>query len=222
IAKDPHEIRNLAGEKAYAGVLADLRERLDERMKEVRDVGLLPEALYGEKAGKATLRDYALSENNPLEEVMALAEKAISREASFLGDLRAAMASEDELLRYWGVKGVLIRGGDARELAGELEALLGDKSDAVRILAAQSLIEMGLPLGEERVLAVLKQAVRSRQEAVNTMALQVLEKWPKGYFALRDEVVAWAGEKQGGRETRDLAKEMLAKEKSGRIKMPHD
>jgi len=47
-ASDPHEIRNLAGEPAYAKVLERLRAAHEKWYKDTRDLGLIPEPIFDE------------------------------------------------------------------------------------------------------------------------------------------------------------------------------
>jgi arylsulfatase A-like enzyme len=46
---DPHEIRNLAGDRAHQGTLERMRSILDARIASGRDLGLLPEAELSER-----------------------------------------------------------------------------------------------------------------------------------------------------------------------------
>jgi hypothetical protein len=46
LAKDPHQVRNLAGDPAYAAVLAEHRRRLDAKLVTTRDPGPESMAMY--------------------------------------------------------------------------------------------------------------------------------------------------------------------------------
>src|SRR5690606_21756322 len=91
IAGDPHELRNLADDPQHAARRTALQRALRAEMISTRDTGFIPEGMFERLAGGKTLYDYARSPEYPIERIVDLADKAASRDASHLGDLRTAM-----------------------------------------------------------------------------------------------------------------------------------
>src|SRR5690606_6282699 len=89
-------------------------------------------------AGK-TVYDYAQSRAYPIERVIDLADKATSRDAKFLPELRTALGDAHPIIRYWGAMGALILQKQSAPLKAELQAALRDEFADVRVVAAEAL-----------------------------------------------------------------------------------
>jgi uncharacterized sulfatase len=116
---DPHEVRNLAGDPAHAGVLARMRGELRRWMLEIRDLGFLPEsdmnARFGEQPPYDAVRRNPAS--YPLERILEAAGG------------RADPTDPDPAVRFWAVLRM------ERPPASALQ----DASPEVRIAAAEKL-----------------------------------------------------------------------------------
>jgi arylsulfatase A-like enzyme len=175
LRRDPHEIRNLAGDRRHTAVLDRLRAEHERWMDETLDTGLLPESeleLREEALGSryAILRQpQAAGLNKRLRELARLA--AAGPEA--LPALRAALKQEkDASARWWAATGL----GNLRENAApaleELFAALRDESWAVRIAAARALIRLGRAAEAEPVLL---EALKHRLQGIRLEAITVLD-----------------------------------------------
>ncbi|WP_430443690.1 sulfatase-like hydrolase/transferase [Sphingorhabdus contaminans] len=151
LAKDPHQIDNLAQSPAARAKYKQLAAALDAHMQAINDNGFLPETMAGE--GYFESRDRSAY---PLRQVMALAATAAKGAPEGIGALRAALRSPVPVLRYWAATGLLIRG---RQAAPDVAALRGvlsaDPSPLVRIVAAEALVRLGEDQDGVRVLAGL-------------------------------------------------------------------
>lgn len=135
LANDPHELANLAGDKDHAGRLHKLRHALDRHMLAIRDNGFLPEGMAGE--GWVAARNEAVY---PLARVMDLASQAACGDRTNLRHLQDALASPEDVMRYWAATGLLILGADAAPARAALaSAMRKDPSPYVRILAAEAM-----------------------------------------------------------------------------------
>ncbi|MEW4526562.1 sulfatase-like hydrolase/transferase [Maioricimonas sp. JC845] len=145
---DPHEIRNLADDPAYADVLKRMRKAHRAWVLETRDLGLIPEPIIGERREQfgseyEILRQSGSDEyNTQLATIASLASEG----PSALPRLIDAADDPDSAIRYWAAVGIGNIGEPARDQAAELmEATLSDESSAVRTAAARALCRMGLP-----------------------------------------------------------------------------
>ncbi len=159
--EDPHEIRNLAGDPAYASKLRELRRAHQEWARETRDIGLIPEPLIVQEERRHGSR-YAILEAREgtgyMERLRALAEAASRGEGDPARLLEAARDPEPAF-RYWAATGVgNWQGGPGPRAARAMRRLLADPQAVVRTAAARALCRMGRP---EEALPVL---VRTLEE----------------------------------------------------------
>ncbi len=148
---DPDEIDNLAGAPSAQAMLAKFRKILDDQMIAIHDNGFLPETMEGE--GYAESRNPDLY---PLPQVMALAAMAAKGDPENLGKLTAMLSSPTPVMRYWAATGLLILGNQAAPAHGALQqAMRGDPSPHVRIVAAEAAAKAGDPAEPVELLAAL-------------------------------------------------------------------
>lgn len=129
IQSDPHQVRNLAEDPSYQGVLRELSEALKAKMHQLGDTGAIPE-------------DWIHS-NIKQDMTIAIDAAWRSGQAIHNGEILAKMLASSQVIeRYWGAV-ALRSGGKARnnphvwELA---EGLLNDPSLDVRAVVAESLV----------------------------------------------------------------------------------
>ncbi|MCX5770200.1 MAG: sulfatase-like hydrolase/transferase [Candidatus Hydrogenedentes bacterium] len=151
VLNDPFEINNLAADPQYAGRLSQMREVLTEWMREIRDLGLLPESEMYKRANGRSF--YELGKDNytvPL----------------------AGLDADDAAGRFWGVMRLYQQQkGSSPEWLAKLEALLADPSPAVRVAAA-GLLHRSRP---EKALDTLIQELQSPDEWVRLQAANELD-----------------------------------------------
>ncbi|MCK3685757.1 sulfatase [Maribellus sp. YY47] len=140
---DPWEINNLANEPAYADVLNRMRKELTRWMREVKDVGLIPEPEYAEFAGDGALYDYMRSDACPFEQLLEAAQLATTAGDDFLAAYLENLKSDNSAIRYWGVLGLLIHRDEVEPYLEAIRVATQDKSGAVATLAAETLYRSG-------------------------------------------------------------------------------
>ena len=140
---DPWEVTNLAGDPAHAKRLETMRAATFETMKNIRDTGLVPEAMYNRISEKGTVYDYVHNKNFPYEKVLKLAVTACDGDLQALAELQKVMKSTHPVLRYWGAVGCTIRGNNAASASELLQSLLRDPEPAVQLAAAEALVAVG-------------------------------------------------------------------------------
>lgn len=141
LARDPHQMNNLAGSAGHARPLKELREKLLDWMVERRDTGLLPEPEMSRRAAgnsPATLTEAQFPVRRILE-----AANLVGAGAAALPRLRDLLRDEDAAVRYWAAVSVAAMGG-AEAARAELTVALKDPSPVVRIAAAEAAALSGL------------------------------------------------------------------------------
>lgn len=166
---DPWEVNNLAADPKHKQRLATMREATLNKMREIRDTGLVPESMYIELSANGTVFDYVQGKDFPYEEILELALTATEGKRNALGKLQDAMNHDHPVIRYWGALGCTILGKPAKGAAGSLKTLLNDPIPAVRVSAAEALAVQGdTETGVNGLVSIL----RETSDAV--VALEVL------------------------------------------------
>jgi arylsulfatase A-like enzyme len=175
LRRDPHEIRNLAGDRSYREVLERFREAHESWMDQTGDLGLLPESELEIRERELGSRYAILRQpgteglNQRLRQLARLASGGEEGAAA----LREALKHEkDAAARYWAATGL----GNLREKAGpaaeDLRAALADSSWAVRIASARALLRLGRAGLAEPVLL---DALKHNLQGVRLQAITVLD-----------------------------------------------
>ena len=172
LKKDPYDIKNLIGKTSQKARIAKLREALDAHLIATRDTGFIPESMFGDLAGDATLYDYAQSEAYPIERIVRTANLASEKNAKDVPALIKACNANHPVLRYWGATGLLIRQADAAPAKDTLLALLEDDYAAVRVAAAEALGYLG---STEKALTTLALVLDSENRYATLAALNTLD-----------------------------------------------
>ncbi len=152
---DPHEIKNLAADPAYAEKLAEMRAALAAWQNEVGDVGLIPEAEIEIQEQAAGSRYGILHANDDSQRVLSrlvdMATKA-SMGADVLDDLVAGLSDDDPSVRYWSATGIGNIGAEADRARSAVSSAMTDQSPSVRIAAARAVARLGDAAGAIEVL----------------------------------------------------------------------
>lgn len=143
---DPHQVKNLAKDPAYADVLQQMRHRLRDWMVETRDVGLVPEVDLLQRA-KGTSVWQAGQDLKNYERILETADLQLQGEEA-LPELLNRSEDSDPLVRYWAVLGLVVstQSADADvvgRMLPRLEKALTDESVDVRLMAAEGLCNLG-------------------------------------------------------------------------------
>lgn len=176
LLEDPDEVNDLAGSAAHADLLQQFRQAHREHVMRVRDLGFMPEATRQELLRGQTPYELAGDDQRyPLEAIFAAAQLASAiddRRPETLAQLVRLTTAADASLRYWGVMGLLMRGGEVVSThASELSDRLGDDSAAVKVAAARALAQFGRGAAAEQATALLLQhADWSRHDVFTAIA----------------------------------------------------
>ena len=171
---DPYEVKNLAGNSRFRGVLERLRKVHEDWQDETGDLGLIPEPeleAREEALGSRTaiLRQPGLAElPRRLRQAARLVEQG---EAAAL-KLREALKEREPAIRYWAATGIGNLAGRASAFVDELRRAAEDESAAVRVAAARGLLRMGLASEAEPVLLA---ALAHKHQSVRLQAVIALD-----------------------------------------------
>ncbi len=154
---DPDEVNNLARFPQHAAILDRFRRVQVDWMREVRDVGLLPEPeMHARSAGSTPYQMGHDEKRYPFERVRTAAAQASALSPDTTGQLVRGLADPDSGVRYWMASGLLMRGAPAVSQAAEgLRKALDDSSPSVRITAAEALGRYGGDADVTRSISVL-------------------------------------------------------------------
>ncbi len=170
--KDPDNINNLAGRKAYSEVQQRMRKATQKWLIDSKDAGFIPEARKESLSKTTTIYDYTHSGTYDIKEVMETAEMASSENPKYLNILIQKLKDKDPDIRYWAATGCTILGKKALPAKKDLEGLLNDKEIAVQIAAAEALYFLG---ESKKTISVLIEALKSDNMMARVQALNVLE-----------------------------------------------
>lgn len=176
--EDPHNVNNLADDPAYAEVLMELRLATQNWMRDIRDIGLLPEAEMIRRAGDSTIFEYAQGQEYDFDLTLAAAEVGASRDPHLEKAIIPDLTHPDPVVRYWAVMGIVIRDGqlagkDKSDVLKLLGPRLRDENVSVRLAAA----EAAYLLGETRTaLNLIRSVLRSGATMDRVHALNIVSK----------------------------------------------
>jgi arylsulfatase A-like enzyme len=171
ISKDPFELVNLAGNPEFAAKHKELSSALTAWQIEQRDAGLVPEPMLTELDEQGFIRDYVVSENYPVEEVVQLAQMAGERDAGNLAELLKQLQSGHPVKSYWAATGLLLLGQDAEAALPAIKTVLGEVKPWTGIVLAELLL--GLEHTDE-ASAYLAEVLESDSLMVRLQAMETI------------------------------------------------
>ena len=179
VQSDPHEVLNLAHEPQHQQRLAAMREECLRWQKEIRDIGLVPEAEIEIREATIDSRYEILRQvdgESMVERLVEVASRA-SQGVGALDQLLHDLQDSDAAIRCWGATGI---GNCSTEIPPDrvntvvlaLTESLRDMAPDVRIAAARGLCRIGkLDAG----LPVLQQELKSQHQWGRLSAAIVLD-----------------------------------------------
>ena len=177
--KDPHMLRNLAFDPKYASTLKRMRGRLDEWMLATRDLGILAEAEVHQRAeGKQNHWEVGAGLHN-YKEILEAANLQLKGKEG-MNELIARIQNPDPAIRFWAVSGLGVITHTAlpdtvAQIVPHLKAALQDRSVSVRLVAAESLCNLGY---YSDAVSVLSQALVDPSVSVRMRASGILDTQP--------------------------------------------
>lgn len=169
---DPWEVKNLANDLDYKGVLERMRAANKEWVARIYDAGFIPEADRIDRTGETPMYDYMRSGKVNFKEIMEAAEIATLSKVENMEALKTYLKSDESAVRYWGATGLLILGENARPAIEDLKTAITDKSTNVVAVAAEALYNLGeKEIAKNALLSVLE----NRNEFARCHALNVID-----------------------------------------------
>lgn len=179
VEADPHEVNNLANDPEYVKVLADLRSRMQKKLREVNDLSFYPESFMVQNA----LQDgvtYGTTNHKEINRLVNIADLALLPFAEAHKPLAAALKAKPPIELYWACTTASVIGEKARPLVPLVKKLLTHENLMVRMRAAEFLGSIKAADPMPTLLSVLNTA-RTEQELMLTFNAVVYLRDYKGY-----------------------------------------
>lgn len=172
--EDKWELKNLADAPKHHATLKRMRKAHLDWMREIRDVGLVPEAELVNLTAKMGSA-YAIPRQPGNEDLIDRALDAAllpEKGAAGIPDILEALSDKDAMVRYWAM--ISLGNLDEKALPARVSAekLLGDPSANVRIAVARALCNMKQP---QEALPVLCAELKNPNEWARLAAAIVLD-----------------------------------------------
>lgn len=182
LSSDKDEVKNLSGSGQHRQVLERFRLAQDEWMREIRDIGLMPEAeMLARSQGTTPYQVGHDRKQYPFERVKSAADLASSMDGHAVPELVKRLADPESAVRYWAAQGLVMqREPGIAAGAGALRKALEDSSSCVRIAAAEALARYGSDADLSPSLAVLLDLADVPRHGVflSVLALNSLDQLP--------------------------------------------
>jgi uncharacterized sulfatase len=172
LKKDPHEIRNLAGQPKHIERLKRMREAHLQWVRDTGDLGLLPEAEIEIREKTVGARYQILQGKDKLNAELGRVAALASSGVHALPELLQALRHSDAAVRYWGATGVGNIGKPVAYTKPAMIEALKDSSPSVRIAVARALGKLGFP---EQALPTLEAELKSEHQWGRLAAAIVLD-----------------------------------------------
>lgn len=173
LESDPHEVRNLADDPQYAGLLVELRSELQQQVKSLPDLSFFPEPVLLEKA-LANPVEFGAANREQIAALVDIADLSLQPFDAARDALTAALHSDSPWERYWGLIACSAFAEEAEPFAAQAQQLAAEDAEPlVRVRAAEFLGLIGAADPRPFLLAALRLA-KSPTEAnlmLNTAAL---------------------------------------------------
>jgi len=139
VEADPHEVDNLATNPEYADVLKSMRERLTARAKSMPDLSMYPESVLAESAFDNPVQ-FGRDMKANIGRLVDVADLSLISFEAAKDRIKAALESDDPMVRYWGLIVCSTHGAAANEFVSYAKEMAeGDSHTLVRIRAAEFL-----------------------------------------------------------------------------------
>jgi hypothetical protein len=181
LVSDPHEVNNLAGDPAYAGVLSELRDALRARVKSMPDLSFIPEPVFLEEGSENPVA-YGQTSKALIGRLVDIADLEMRPFEEAKDRIAEALASNDANERYWGLI-VCTAFGDQAALFFEVAQKMSgeDESNLVRVRAAEFLGLTGADDPRPAILAALERSEDPFEIGLMLNSVTLLTDYGSGY-----------------------------------------
>jgi len=192
---DPDEVTNLTDSPEHEAVLQRLRKAQQKWVRDIRDIGFLPEdEIHSRAAGTTPYEMGHDPKKYPMEKIIAAAELASMLKPDATPKLLKAMADKDSAVRYWGAMGILMRERAGIEAARDtlVRAMKEDSSGSVRATAAHALGLYGTDADAAEALDVLVElgSVEKNSVFVAMLAVTALDEMGERARSVKERIAA--------------------------------
>jgi len=168
VESDPFNVNNLASDPAYVEVVADLRHRLQGKVKGLPDLSFYSESYLVKYGVFKNPVSFGQDHKQQIENIITTADYALLPLVEAKPKILKALTSEVEAIRMWAITAAASFGKQAKDIEKSVLPFLDDKSLRVRLRAAEYI---GL-LGIENPQPYLADIINTTDEPV--LVLEVL------------------------------------------------
>lgn len=143
ISEDPYTVNNLADDPAYQDNLQRLRDVNSEWIREISDLGFIPEGILDDIRGDRPLYNAVREDNVPIGQIIETAELASYQTENNIEELASRLDHSDPSVRFWAAMGMAISGDLAGEYRSQLLERRDDPSGVVQVSIAEALLAAG-------------------------------------------------------------------------------
>ncbi len=177
--RDPQMLRNLAADPKHADTIKRMRGRLDEWMVETRDLGLLAEAEAHQRAESKQCHWEVGAGLDNYKQILEVANLQLKGKKG-MNELITRTQDPDPAIRFWAVSGLGVITQTAvpdtvAQIIPHLKTALQDRSVSVRLVAAESICNLGY-YGD--AVEVLSQALVGPSVSARMRASGILDTQP--------------------------------------------
>ena len=199
IEKDPNEVKNLAGDPAYADQLVEMRALLQKQVKSMPDLSFFPEPVFLAE-GRDNPVEYGQQKKQEIAKLVDIADLSLKAFPEAKQQIGRALASENPWERYWGLVTCSSFGGQAAPFYEKAAAMAAsDGERLVRVRAAEFLGLAGEADPRPVIMDVLRQTTDPIEANLILNSAALLEDSKPGYDFDLDEFnsAEWAQGKKG-------------------------
>ncbi len=145
IVNDPHNIRNLASDRKYAKVLAQMSKATNKWIRETRPLDVFPEPMMVEIDKKSTLWDSIKGTNYPLMKIHEVAQMSARASKKDFNKLFTYTNDKNPVIAFWAIKSMFQYGNELKEggYISELKKNLTHQELYIQNLTANLLLSLG-------------------------------------------------------------------------------
>ena len=171
VKNDPHNVTNLADEPKFQDILERMRNANKKFVRNIEDIGFIPESIIARMSEKGSAYDYVRSENIPLKKIIDTAERASKMNSADYDILLRRLNHANESVRYWAAQGFVMMGEDAKRFKDSLMEKTSDSSIIVQIALSEAIFNIG---ESSKAIDILNKGLEASQEMIRLQALHVL------------------------------------------------
>jgi arylsulfatase A-like enzyme len=193
ISEDPYSVNNLADDPAYQEDLRRLREANSEWIRDVNDLGFIPEGILDDLRRERPLYEAVREDNAPIYEIIETAELASLQPENILEELVNRLDHSDPSVRFWAAMGFAISGESASEYSSVLLEKRDDPSGTVQVAVAEALLAAG---EMSAAMELIEETLDNPDGYVKLRAVNLIETLDESWITddIRDTILQFVDE----------------------------